>query len=89
MSHSKNETKRRQRHIIGVPICYPEGCEVLTKDGRKGIVLGFRWEKDLVTFQDGKASKGFFIVTVDFEEYTEEFLRYDLSSKLFSHGGFW
>jgi len=89
MSHHVNETGRRQRHVVGVPICYPEGCRVVTKDGRSGTVLGFRWEKDLVIFQDGASTKGFYVVTVDFEGFTEEFLRHDLSGNSLSDGGFW
>ena len=60
----------------------------MTKDGRKGTVLGYRWKYDLVIFQNDKISKVFFLVTVDFEGYTEDFLRHHLSGTRFVNGGF-
>lgn len=40
-------------------------------------------ENDLVLYKDGIASKGFFIVTVDFENYQEEHIRQDLHGERF------
>ena len=74
--------------IAGVPVVYWEGDTVRTRDGRQGTVLGYTWENDLVIWKDGIPSKGFFIVTVDFGNHTEKFLRHDLSGKRFLSGGF-
>jgi hypothetical protein len=68
---------------MGVPICFWEGDEVKTRDGRKGIVLGYIAGKMTLIYRDGLPSKGFFIVTVDFGTCTEKFLRHDLSGKRF------
>lgn len=89
MSHHTNEIRQNWPSVAGCPVCYFEGDEVITKDGRKGTVLGIKWEHDLVIFQNDKVSKGVFLVTVDFEGYTENFLRHDLSGKRFARGGFW
>ena len=88
MSRYPNDITWHSPHVGGFPITYREGDEVLTRDGRIGTVIGYSWENDLVIFQDGKPSKGFFLVTVDFEGYTENFLRHDLSGKIFANGGF-
>lgn len=88
MSRYHNDIKWHSPHVGGFPITYREGDEVLTRDGRIGTVIGYSWENDLVIFQDGKPSKGFFLVTVDFEGYTEDFLRHDLTGKRFVNGGF-
>ena len=74
--------------IAGVPVVYREGDTVRTRDGRKCTVLGYTWENDLVIWKDGVPSKGFFIVTVDFGNYTEKFLRHDLIGKQFLGGRF-
>ncbi len=74
--------------IAGFPVVYWEGDSVKTRDGRKGTVLGYTWENDLVIFKDGVPSKGFFIVTVDFGNHTEQYLRHDLGGERFASGGF-
>ena len=74
--------------IAGCPVCYFEGDEVTTRDGRVGTVLGYNWDHDLVLYKDGKPSKGFFIVIVDFVTYTEKFIRHDLTGKRFPTRGF-
>lgn len=74
--------------IAGMPVTYWEGDEVKTRDGRKGTVLGYSWEHDLVIYKDGMPSKGVFIVTIDFGDHTENYLRHDLSGKRL-RGGFW
>ena len=74
--------------IAGFPVCYIEGDKVRTRDGREGTVLGYDWHHDLVIYKDGVPTKGFFIITVDFGEYAEEFLRHDLSGERFDNGGF-
>ncbi|MDE1843755.1 MAG: hypothetical protein KGI10_00335 [Thaumarchaeota archaeon] len=71
--------------IAGVPVVHWEGDTVRTRDGRQGTVLGYTWENDLVIWKDGMPSKGFFIVTVDFGNHTERFLRHDLSGKRFGN----
>ena len=81
--------RQRWPSIAGIPLTYWEGDEVKTRDGRVGTVLGYSWEHDLVICIDGEPSKGFFVVTVDFGDHTEQFLRHDLSGKRFGHGGFW
>ena len=73
--------------VAGVPVVYWKGDDVKTRDGRKGTVLGYTWENDLVIWKDGLPSKGFFIVTVDHGEYTAKYLRHDLSGKRF-HNSF-
>ncbi len=75
--------------ISGIPLTYWEGDVVKTRDGREGIVLGYEWDHKLVIYRDGKPSKGFYIVTVDFGNYAERFLRHDLTGKRFPKGGFW
>jgi hypothetical protein len=89
MVHNENETVQHQSHVVGFPLCYHKGTKVITKDARSGTVLDFKWESKLVIFLNGRAHKGFYIITVDFEDYTEEFLRQDLSGPQFSDGGFW
>ena len=74
--------------IAGIPLTYWEGDEVKTRDGRVGTVLGYSWDHDLVVYINDEPSKGFFIVTVDFETHTEKFLRHDLSGERFRNGGF-
>ena len=75
--------------IAGVPVTYWEGDTVKTKDDREGTVLGYDWEHDLVIYDEkGVPSKGFFIVTVDFGDRIEKFLRHDLSGDRFANGGF-
>lgn len=69
--------------VAGVPVVYWKGDTVRTRDGRKGIVLGYTWEHDLVIYKGSIPSKGFFIVTVDFGRYTEKFLRQDLDGERF------
>ncbi len=76
--------KQHHPSVAGVPFVHQEGDTVRTRDGRKGTVLGYTWENDLVIWKDGIPSKGFFIVIVDFGNYTEKFLRHDLSGKRFS-----
>lgn len=76
--------KQHSPSIAGFPVVYTEGDSVKTRDGREGIVLGYTWENDLVIWKDGIQSKGFFIVTVDFGNHTEKFLRHDLSGKRFN-----
>ncbi len=75
--------RQRWPAIAGIPITFQEGDEVKTKDGRKGTVLGYSWEHDLVLYDKGIPSKGFFIVTVDFVDHTEKHIRQDLSGKRF------
>ena len=75
--------------VFGTPVTYWKGDEVKTRDGKVGTVIDYSWEHDLVTYIDGVPSKGFFIVTVDFGNYTEQHLRHDLSGERFSNGGFW
>ena len=81
--------RQRWPSIAGIPVTYLEGDEVRTRDGKVGTVLGYEWEHDFVNFVNGRPSKGFFIVTVDFGTYTQKYLRHDLSGKRFSRGGFW
>ena len=89
MSRYANEIIQNWPSVAGIPITYQEGDEVITRDGRIGTVIGYSWKHDLVIFQNDKVSKGFFLVTVDFEGHTEDFLRHDLSGRRFGRGGFW
>jgi len=89
MACHRNETVYHQSHVVGFPLCYKKGAKVVTKDGRRGTVLDFKWKHNLIIFLNGRAHKGFYIITVDFENCTEEFLRQDLSGPQFSDGGFW
>lgn len=45
--------------IAGCEICYYEGDEVTTRDSRKGIVLGKKWEHDLTIYKDGIPRRAF------------------------------
>ena len=58
MSRYANDIRQNKPHVAGCPICYIEG-DVVTKDGRKGTVLGYRWKYDLVIFQNDNTSKRF------------------------------
>ncbi len=47
MVHHENETVQHQSHVVGFPLCYHKGTKVVTKDGRRGTVLDFKWENKL------------------------------------------
>jgi hypothetical protein len=81
--------KQHWPSVFGCPVCYIESDHVKTRDGREGTVLGYSWDHDLVIYQDGIPSKGFFIVTVDLGDHTEKFLRHELSGTRFGRGGSW
>ncbi len=68
-------------HVAGVPLTYWSGDQVITKDGRKGVVEGSIFLYDLVIFEKGKPSAAHFVVKVNFGDYIEYHVREDLSGK--------
>lgn len=67
--------------IAGCPIVYQKGDIVKTRDGRWGVVIDFKFQDNLILYKDDKPSRGFFIVTVDHDGHTSQYLRHDLSGK--------
>ena len=89
MVERTNYLKFNFPHIAGCPITYVKGDEIVTKDGRKGVVVKYEFQDDLVLYdKDNIPSRGFFIITVDFGIYQSRFVRRDLSGTRLS-GGFW
>lgn len=70
--------------VGGIPLTYIEGDIVRTKDGREGTVLGYRWIDNLILYRYGnQPRRGFFVVSVDFGDHAEWYLRNDLSGTRF------
>jgi hypothetical protein len=74
--------------VAGAPIVYQKDDMVKTRDGRRGVVVDYKFQDDLIIFKDNEPSRGFFIVTVDHGGYTSQYLRHDLSGKRLG-GCFW
>jgi len=70
-------------HVGGVPLTYWPDDQVITKDGRKGLVEGSIFLFDLVIFEKGKPSAAHFVVKVNFGDYSEYHVREDLSGERF------
>lgn len=80
----KNQVGRNVSKIKGIAVTFQTGDEVWTRDGRKGIVLGSFWDKDLVLYRyENEPRKGYYIVIVDFEDHIEKHIRNDLSGARF------
>lgn len=76
---AKNQVGRNVSKIKGIAVTFQTGDEVWTKDGRKGIVLGSFWDKDLVLYRyENEPRKGYYVVLVDFEDHIERYIRNDL-----------
>jgi len=70
--------------VAGIPLTYSEGDIVKTRDGRQGIVLGYRWMDNLILYRyENQPRQGFFVVNVDFMDHAEWHLRNDLSGTRF------
>ena len=81
---SKNQVGRNVSKIKGIAVTFQTGDEVWTKDGRKGIVLGSFWDKDLVLYRyENEPRKGYYVVIVDFEDHIEKHVRNDLAGERF------
>lgn len=75
--------------IAGIPMTYQEGDKVVTRDGRKGVVVKYEFEDNLVLYEkDNSPSRGFFLITVDFGKYQSKCLRHDLNGERFGYSGF-
>ena len=68
-------------HASGIALTYFPGDEVITKDGRKGLVEGSILLSDLVIFEKGKPTSYHYVVKVNFGDYSEYHVREDLSGK--------
>ncbi len=76
-------------HVGGVPLTYWPGDQVITKDGRKGLVEGSIFLFELVIFEKGKPSAAHFVVKVNFGDYIEYHVREDLSGERFVSASEW
>ncbi len=70
-------------HSPGIALTYFPGDEVITKDGRKGLVEGSILLSDLVIFEKGKPTSDHYVVKVNFDDYSEYHVREDLSGERF------
>ena len=68
-------------HSPGIALTYFPGDEVITKDGRKGLVEGSILLPDLVIFEKEKPTADHYVVKVNFGDYSEYHVREDLSGK--------
>jgi len=76
-------------HIGGIVLTYYPGDEVITKDGRKGLVEGSIHLFELVIFEKGKPNVGHFVVKVNFEDQIEYHVREDLVGERFGNASEW
>lgn len=81
---TRGQISRNVSKIKGFAVTFQTGDEVRTKDGRKGIVLGSYWDKDLVLYRyESEPRQGYFVVIVDFEDHIEKHIRNDLTGERF------
>ncbi len=68
-------------HAGGIALTYFPGDEVITKDGRKGLVEGSILLSNLVIFEKGEPTTYHYVVKVNFGDYNEYHVREDLNGK--------
>ncbi len=78
----KGEKWYNKPAVGGIPITFHEGDAVITKDGRRGIVLSSKWIWELVLYDElNQARSGYFLVDVEINGKTEQHIRNNLSGE--------